>query len=450
MDILYVDLLPADDGYVTLRYGKEPSNWTATDRRLALSDIQALVDHDKLYYFTRRPDFRRVGQQLYAWLDAEGRWLTKEIQRCAAPELVLMIAARQQLAHLPWEVLHDGDEFLVQAMTPVVPVRWVEGAAEPQPPQARSLNVMFMATSIAGEQALDFEAEEAKILEITDKFPLTLRVEESGCVAELKTLWKRYNRGSFDIFHLTGHAGITKTESPTPFFITETETGDRYDATAKDLFQVFRQRRPRLVFLSGCRTGQSLEDGTVNSIAKALVAYGLPAVLGWGQPVRDRDATLAATKLYESLAAGDSLPSALCETMRHLRNEEARDWHLLRLYARTGTLEPLVQAGSATVYVPPLETTQSYFLDDEQQVRVAGPDKFVGRRRLLQRCLQHLLRERGKVGVLLHGLGGNGKSTVAARLLDRLQGYTPAVIYRRLDEAALLRSLARQATDKAG
>ena len=73
----------------------------------------------------------------------------------------------------------------------------------------------------------------------------------------------------------------------------------------------------------------------------------------------------------------------------------------------------------------------------------------LGRRRLLQRCLGHL-RERGKVGVLLHGLGGNGKSTVAARLLDRLPGYTPAVVYRRLDEASLLRSLARQATDKAG
>ena len=35
------------------------------------------------------------------------------------------------------------------------------------------------------EPVLDFEAEEAQILKITEGLPLRLRVEDSGCVKEL-------------------------------------------------------------------------------------------------------------------------------------------------------------------------------------------------------------------------------------------------------------------------
>jgi MoxR-like ATPase len=48
---------------------------------------------------------------------------------------------------------------------------------------------------------------------------------------------------------------------------------------------------------------------------------------------------------------------------------------------------------------------------------VAAPDVFVGRRRFLQAGLRQLRKDRG---LLLYGLGGVGKSTIAARLLERV------------------------------
>jgi hypothetical protein len=199
---------------------------------------------------------------------------------------------------LPWEVLHDREGFLIDRTYPkVVPVRWTKGEVVAIEPADRPLRVMFMATDPEGvEPRLNFEGEEGRILDATRGAALTLRVEESGCVSELKKTWRRYGDNHFDVFHLTGHASIA--DDGQPFFITETETGDRYDAKASEIADALRFRLPRLVFLSGCRTGQAGEQGATPSMAEALLNLGLAAVLGWGRPIGDDVATLAAACLY--------------------------------------------------------------------------------------------------------------------------------------------------------
>ena len=262
MQSLRVELVPVDADWVTLRYwlpeAKQPEI-----RQLPLVAIQPLIDWGELYYYTRRPDLVPVGQQLFAWLDGEGRWLTRAMQACPPAGLVLAIAAKARLAHLPWEVLHDGREFLVARLSqPVVPVRWLSDCpAAASKPGSRALQVLFMATAPEGvKPALEFEQEEAEILTMTAELPLNLRVEESGCVEELGKLWRRYADETFDVFHLTGHASIRQGQ---PVFLTETETGDLLYAASDDLFRAFSGRLPRLAFLSGCRTAQASEEGSV-------------------------------------------------------------------------------------------------------------------------------------------------------------------------------------------
>ncbi len=96
----------------------------------------------------------------------------------------------------------------------------------------------------------------------------------------------------------------------------------------------------------------------------------------------------------------------------------------------------------------PPQLPQEQFLDPlTQEVRVATREEFVGRRRYLQRYLRAL--KGGKfVGVLIYGIGGVGKSTVAARLLERMPEYEPIFIYRGLDEAKLINKLSRQCTNE--
>ncbi len=394
--------------------------------------------------------------------------MSRGIANCRGEGLVIAIDTDKQLAHLPWEVLHDGEDFLVKRVNPVVlPLRWIEKETELFSVEARQLRVLFMATDPEDvEPKLEFEQEEARILADTRDFAVDLRVEESGCVSELGKVWSRY-LDDFDVFHLTGHASITPGEveknptpnpSPqarrgedlepnTPYFITETEIGERHETTAAELAEVFRFRFPKLVFLSGCRTGQAPDKGAVPSMAEALIAQGARAVLSWGRPVEDRTATAAAAHLYGKLAAGYQLAQALASTYQQLFKQNVRDWHLLRLYVQGECPGALVDVWGDLPPSAPEPAYQQFLDPDTQQVRVAKPSEFVGRRRTLQRCLKAI---RTSLGVLIHGLGGVGKSTVTARLLERMVGYHRLVNFRQLDEDKLLKTLAEQCTSERG
>nr|MDZ8036980.1 tetratricopeptide repeat protein [Nostoc sp. CreGUA01] len=447
MQTIRIQLRESTQETVELRYWL-PQIKHYESRRLKLAEIADFLKQGERDYYKLLPNLPGIGQQLFFWLDGDGRWLSRGIANCRGEGLVIAIDTDQKLAHLPWEVLHDGEDFLVKRVNPVVlPLRWIEKETEPFSVEARQLRVLFMATDPEDVQPkLEFEQEEARILADTRDFAVDLRVEESGCVSELGKVWSRY-LDDFDVFHLTGHASI-KDEAPyTPYFITETEIGERHETTAAELAEVFRFRFPKLVFLSGCRTGQAPDKGAVPSMAEALIAQGARAVLSWGRPVEDRTATAAAAHLYGKLAAGYQLAEALASTYQQLFKQKVRDWHLLRLYIQGECPGALVDVLGD---VPPSAPEPAYqqFLDpDTQLVRVAKPSEFVGRRRTLQRCLKAI---RTSLGVLIHGLGGVGKSTVTARLLERMVGYHRLVNFRQLDEDKLLKTLAEQCTSERG
>ncbi|WP_445636383.1 hypothetical protein NSTC745_01275 [Nostoc sp. DSM 114161] len=467
MQTIRIQLRESTQETVELRYWL-PQQKHYESHRLKLAEIADFLKQGDRNYYNLLPNLPGIGQQLFFWLDGDGRWLSRGIANCRGEGLVIAIDTGKRLAHLPWEVLHDGEDFLVKRVNPVVlPLRWIEKETEPFAVEARQLRVLFMATDPEDvEPKLEFEQEEARILADTRDFAVDLRVEESGCVSELGKVWSRY-LDDFDVFHLTGHASITPAEveknptpnpSPqarrgedleanTPYFITETEIGERHETTAAELAEVFRFRFPKLVFLSGCRTGQAPDKGAVPSMAEALIAQGAIAVLSWGRPVQDTTATAAAAHLYGKLAAGYELAQALASTYQQLFKQKVRDWHLLRLYVQGECPGALVDVLGD---VPPSAPEPAYeqFLDpDTQQVRVAKPSEFVGRRRTLQRCLKAI---RTSLGVLIHGLGGVGKSTVTARLLERMVGYHRLVIFRQLDEDKLLKTLAEQCTSERG
>ncbi|MFN6486238.1 MULTISPECIES: tetratricopeptide repeat protein [unclassified Nostoc] len=446
MQTLYIKLVPLEKHFVELRYAVgHPARYET--QQLDVSSIENLIQKAKGSYYMLMPDLKGIGYQLFCWLDGTGRWLSRAINNCTDEALILALDVRERLGHLPWETLHNGEQFLIERVNPVVvPIRWVDRSVQDsEDTQQRPLRILFMATSLENvEPPLDFEREEAQILTATRDIPLDLRVEESGCIAELSKLWGRY-REPFDVFHLTGHASIKNEQ---PFFITETETGELHAAYASEIASALRFRIPQLVFLSGCRTGEAASDGAVSSLAESLIEQGCRAVLGWGRPIADVVATQAAAYLYSKLAAGYELSEALASTYQYLRKAKVEDWHLLRLYIRGQCPKALVEPLGDQVWLPE-EPIYKQFLDSQGIVRVATPQEFVGRRRTLQRSLR-VLRTADKLGVILYGLGGVGKSTVAARLLERLQGYDEIFIYRQLDEDKLLRQLAEQCLSATG
>ncbi|MFN7851626.1 MAG: CHAT domain-containing protein [Dolichospermum sp.] len=457
MQILHLDLKAVAGNYVELRYFTD--NYNKYERRtLPLSEISDLIESAEMYYYVPvdsfAQDYTVTGLRLYNWLDGSDRFLQKLINQYQRQGIILAIATAEKLAHLPWEVLHDDTSFLVERS--IIPVRWVSSdsvktLSVEKNPENRALQVLFMATSPQGvEPVLDFEAEEARILKATERQPLALTVEESGCLSELGYLVADYGKDYFDIFHITGHATITNGQ---PEFITETETGEAFYASAEDIAKALQFRLPKLIFLSGCRTGQAGGDGakygSVPSMAEELLKAGAKAVLGWGQQVLESDATEAAATLYKELAAGKQITEAVAITYQTLIKNKAQDWHLLRLYAADSLPGELVtpKGTRGRKPAPPLSVSTEFLDPVTQKIKVPTRESFVGRRRQLQSCLRTLTQSTEEIGVLIYGMGGLGKSSLAARLCDRLPHFQRVVLVGRIDEPSLVSRLVDKLDD---
>ena len=419
-------------------------------RSVMLDAIQDLVGKAETYYYTpEQEDFLKLGKRLYEWVDGDDRVLSRAIAEVKPG--VIAIAAVEGLAHLPWEMLADGEGFLVGRG--IVPVRWVSMGRDSiewvNAPKSEEMKLMLMATDPAESTSLDYEAEEGRILEATGRSGLELVVEESGCLEELGLLVRDYGAGYFDAFHLTGHATSDGTE---PKFGMESLTGELALVTAREIGTAFGGL-PTLVFLSGCQTGKLGAKGAIASMSAQLVMAGAQAVLGWGETVADVEASLAAEILYGELAAGRSVVVALAETYRRLmtdaRDYAVRDWHKLRLYVGDRLPgELVVPLRMRKKKKARVRLTETEFLDGAGLVKVASRSTFVGRRRILQRVLR-VMQDDESVGVMLHGLGGNGKSSVAARVCDRLamssvRKYKRVVIFGAVDEAGFVNAFCRE------
>ncbi|MEH2073897.1 MAG: tetratricopeptide repeat protein [Nostoc sp.] len=152
--------------------------------------------------------------------------------------------------------------------------------------------------------------------------------------------------------------------------------------------------------------------------------------------------------MYQELSAGKQIAEAVACTYQALIKNKARDWHLLRLYAAGNLPSSLVTPLRTRGRKPaPTLSVSTQFLDTAGKVKVPTRESFVGRRRQLQSCLRVLSQSTDEVGVLIHGMGGLGKSSLAARLCDRLPNFERVVWVGRIDEASLVSRLAEKLDD---
>jgi tetratricopeptide (TPR) repeat protein len=394
-------------------------------RPIAAQDLRQFVETMQQDY-ARGVQLQALGERLFNWLNGQESAL-----QGFQENTVLYIPNTHDLQHLAWELLHFKQFLCMNQNKPFTPLRLVSEEKQGVEPAKRPLRVLFMASSPETvKPVLDFEKEEALILEATQKLSLELVVEESGSLAGLKE-WLSYDDESmrFDVVHLTGHAGF---EGGKAVFVLEDELGQAQLANADEIAEVFSYKGhfPRLLFLSGCETAQA-HDNSLPSLCEALVQAGVPAVLGWAKPVKDFIGSFTAQKLYAYLADGMDLARAVAKTRRDLYVYEIEkqinslgcypQWHLLRFYSDCTPLEALVIKGRAQ----PKRDIRQVFLDKKAQSEVCPREKFVGRRRLLQRALRILRSQQGRAdyadGVLLSGMGGLGKSSLALRICQRLE-----------------------------
>jgi hypothetical protein len=92
-----------------------------------------------------------------------------------------------------------------------------------------------------------------------------------------------------------------------------------------------------------------------------------------------------------------------------------RDWHLTRLWLGPHGGGAIVGSTVRREMMPATHGDKQFLVKERQRVPVASYEMFVGRRRELQKAL----RDSEHAGMLLHGMGRLGKSSLAARIANR-------------------------------
>jgi tetratricopeptide (TPR) repeat protein len=190
----------------------------------------------------------------------------------------------------------------------------------------------------------------------------------------------------------------------------------------------------------------------LESFARGLLEHGVPGVIGMTQPVSDRYAVQFTRRFYQSLADRSDAPdplSALSDARRQVetaRNAVASDddqeaepaqWQVPVLFLR-GAPRPLydISDSAAASTREPLRRNRGFGV---RQVK-----DMVGRRTEL-RSLLALMRSE-QPAVLIRGLGGVGKTTVAERLagtLTKETGHVVAVAEGRVTPTEILAKVVR-------
>jgi tetratricopeptide (TPR) repeat protein len=267
---------------------------------------------------------------------------------------------------------------------------------------------------------LEFEKEEDTIFGVTKNLPVDIDVEDTG---SLEGLGEWLDTNEYDVVHIIGHADIDKEGNP--FFWMEDDEGLSVPVKPAQLWKKLSLNLPKLIFLSGCRTGEAPEHAAALSFAHHLVSEHVPNVLGWGLPVSDLGASLAAKTLYHDLSRGKNILNSVLRTRCELYNHYPNDWSLLRLFSDGSPLHvPLVAKGQEKL-PKPRELQYSYLENSQVKVLRKG---FIGRRRQIQLGLRCLRKEDNKVGLLLHGTGGLGKSCLAGKFCDRFKDHTLIIV----------------------
>jgi len=337
------------------------------------------------------------------------------------------LAVPAELTGLPWEALPRPDGRGPLALHPLVSVyRKTATALSRLRPGPLRIVVAIAAPDTGGGGVLDYERELRNVLAAVRAARQDAADVRVVPFATPEAIRAELERGPVHVLHISGHG------SPGRLYL-EKDDGTARPVTADEFVDqaVPPGQMPPVITLSACYTDAAAsQDGT--SFAARLCHHGAAAVIATESSITDTYATRLLARVYGTLAqaAEPDVIAALSQARRQVQAEletsaSPRD-NLLAGLGEWAAVTVLAAAGSVQVLDPAKSTGA---LRRPARPRVAGlADRddwyFVGRRPE-QRHWPAELTGPGTAGIVICGIGGTGKTTLAAELVGRVADREP-------------------------
>jgi hypothetical protein len=333
---LALQLSPRDEG-LSVRVVESPVGEAAADIVLQhIDEVLRMVSQPTFHEDVGRGLFRsllpgalgELYRAAFTQATVAGERLTVELR--FDRELV-------RIARYPWELLHDGTRFLLQAGA-VNLVRYLTFPEPPRPLAPRSPLEILVVSARPKDQpplASEFEAlqEVFQPLITADKLDLAYLLPPTW-----DTLMDWLLAGAPGVLHFEGHGAFTRTG----LLIFENADGESDPVDAMTLGNTFYSTDLRLAVLSACETSKAGGETLLGSVAPALILAGIPAVVAMQQSLPDETAVRFSRGFYQALLAGQDLESAVVAGRKQLIR--TMYWHVPTLYLRASKTPEIKQA----------------------------------------------------------------------------------------------------------
>lgn len=340
--------------------------------------------------------------------------------RAAHMPVRLGVHATGSVGGLPWEALtgpHGGGPLVLHPMVALYR-RIPQAQSAAATPGPLRILVAIAAPESPRSGVLNYEHELRAVL-------AAVRTARQGHAqvrivpfATAEAIRAELTAAAVHVLHLSGHG--------TPGLLQLEDAAGRPRAVTADQFAdeaIPPGKMPAVIALSACYTDVAEADGAA-SFAQRLCERGASAVVATETSITDSYATRVFARVYERLT-GDSaanVVAAVADARRAVHQEladlpgpgaaaAAQEWAVLSVLARTGALS-LIDPGVSPHGAPWRTRPRIPELID----REVG--EFVGRRREL-RSSQAQLAGTSTSGIVIHGIGGIGKTTLASELANR-------------------------------
>ena len=399
--------LQRTDDILTIRLGEQSASVPWTNIAPDATTGQRIYD-DAIAY----------GKELFEKTFPAGP-LRTALTTLRANERLVLVIDDPLVAAIPWEYLRDAEGRLLAARLNLV--RSVSGAQQnAELDFTLPLQVIAVPVSpVDDPRVLDTEGEwqrvvgavskQGKALTLTRVRPPTLDLLERALNSERTTL-----------VHFMGHSDSRDGKG---FLVFEEAHGCSYLIEAADFADSLVATNIFLVVLNSCRSAVAWDWTAFGNIARGLVREGVPYALGMQFVLPDDVALAMSQALYDFLLQGRGVEEAVRRTRRaleHNTNLRNAPWlagiPVLYTSLREQPAAPLkLVDGQPSIQPDPERLQKTCDLTALPQAT-----HFVGRGKDISEVLDVLLASRPADFVVLHGLGGIGKTSVARATAERI------------------------------
>jgi CHAT domain-containing protein/lipopolysaccharide biosynthesis regulator YciM len=338
----------------------------------------------------------------------------------------------KELSQIPWEFLHDSSDFIA-CNEKISLYRCPQGIKySPLPSIDNKIKILCLISNpldLEDKHRLNAEIEQERMLQALNSALATQNIEiEFEDEANLENLEAAFDEGKYHILHYSGHGSFSKEKGGE--LLLEDESGKAHPVGLQKLESIFKKgmaKGLRLIFLSGCQTAKTRGRDAFKDLARPLLKIGMPAIIAMQYSMYDESGILLAEIFYKGVARGDSIDVALNNARRRLRLNE----------------KPWIEGDFAT---PVLFTNNPDCLESKKQDKLEDVISFdikadswaqvplqqlgtgfIGRRKELREIKNLFLRQNIRA-IILHGIGGIGKTVTATQAARRMRKFFHGVI----------------------